>query len=79
MYKNRTFEELVKHTTLKNNQEVVCRINENTFFKGKIVGISSSGLISNYIVECTDDTFPNNIYGYKFLSLPLTEIFIEMS
>ena len=77
MYKTRTFEELVNHPTLENNQEVKCRINIDTFFKGKIVGVSSSGLISNYIVECTDGTFPNYIYGYKFLSLPLSEIFIE--
>lgn len=75
--KNRTFEDLVNHPTLENNQEVKCRLGDGNFFKGKIVGISSTGLISNYIVECIDGTFPNNIYEYKFLSLPISEIFLE--
>ena len=48
-----------------------------SYFSGRIVGMSSVTLIPYYIVECTDGRFPNKTYPYKFLSLPLSEIFIN--
>jgi len=72
----RTFEEIVNTPELKDGVEVNVRIGETTF-DGKIVGMSSSGLIPYYIVECTDGTLPNKVYEYKFVSLPLSEIFVK--
>ena len=43
----------------------------------KYIGKSSSGLLPYYIVECMDETLPNETYQYKFVSLPLTEIFVK--
>jgi hypothetical protein len=73
---NRTFEEIVKTPELTDGVEVSVRIGESTF-DGKIVGKSSSGLMPYYIVECIDGTLPNEVYNYKFVSLPLTEIFVK--
>lgn len=73
---NRTFEEIVKSQDLTDGTLVNVRIG-GTYFEGKIVGKSSTGLIPNYIVECLDGTLPNEVYGYKFASLPLTEIFVK--
>lgn len=73
--KQRTFEEIVKSETLSDGTKVKVRIGEK-WFDGKIVGRSGTGIIPWYIVECLDGTFPNEIYDYKFLSLPLTEIFL---
>lgn len=73
---NRTFEELVNSPELTDGTEVNVRIGEMTF-EGKIVGKGSSGLVPYYIVECTDGTLPNEVYGYKFVSLPLSEIFTK--
>ena len=73
---NRTFEEIVNTPELTNGVEVSVRIGESTF-DGKIVGKSSSGLMPYYIVECIDGTLPNEVYNYKFVSLPLTEIFVK--
>ncbi len=73
---NRTFEEIVKTPELSSGVEVSVRIGESTF-DGKIVGKSSSGLMPYYIVECIDGTLPNEVYNYKFVSLPLTEIFVK--
>jgi hypothetical protein len=73
---NRTFEEIVKTPELADGVEVSVRIGESTF-DGKIVGKSSSGLMPYYIVECIDGTLPNEVYNYKFVSLPLTEIFVK--
>ena len=73
---NKTFEEIVNSSDLNDGTVVNVRIGETTF-KGKIVGKSSSGLIPNYIVECLDGTLPNDVYGYKFVSLPLSEIFTK--
>lgn len=70
----RTFEEIVKSEVLSDGTQVKVRIVEK-WFDGKIVGRSGTGIIPYYIVECLDGTFPNEIYNYKFLSLPLTEIF----
>ncbi len=72
----RTFEEIVKTPELKDGVEVNVRIGGTTF-DGKIVGKSSSGLMPYYIVECTDGTLPNKVYEYKFVSLPLSEIFVK--
>jgi hypothetical protein len=72
----RTFEEIVKTPKLKDGIEVECRIGDSTF-KGKIRGESSSGLMPYYIVECLDNTLPNEVYKYKFVSLPMSEIFIK--
>jgi hypothetical protein len=73
---NRTFEEIVKTPELTDGVEVSVRLGESTF-DGKIVGKSSSGLMPYYIVECIDGTLPNEVYNYKFVSLPLTEIFVK--
>lgn len=73
---NKTFEEIVNMTDLDDGVTVSARIGESTF-DGKIVGKSSSGLIPCYIVECLDGTLPNKTYKYKFVSLPLSEIFIK--
>lgn len=40
-----------------------------------VVGQSTNGLITSYIVECLDGTFPNDTYKYKFVSLPVSELF----
>ena len=72
----KTFEEIVNSPDLTDGTLVNVRIGE-TIFEGKIVGKSSTGLIPNYIVECLDGTLPNEVYGYKFVSLPLSEIFIK--
>ena len=72
----KTFEEIVKSQDLTDGTLVNVRIGE-THFEGKIVGKSSTGLIPNYIVECTDGTLPNEVYRYKFVSLPLSEIFVK--
>lgn len=72
----RTFEEIVNTPELKDGVEVAVRIGEKTF-DGKIVGKSSDGLLPYYIVECTDGTLPNEVYDYKFVSLPLSEIFVK--
>ena len=73
---NRTFEEVVKMPELTDGTEVTCRIGKSNF-DGKIVGKSSSGLLPYYIVECMDETLPNDVYNYKFVSLPLTEISVK--
>jgi hypothetical protein len=73
---NRTFEEIVNTPELTDGVEVSVRIGDSTF-DGKIVGKSSSGLMPYYIVECIDGTLPNEVYNYKFVSLPLTEIFVK--
>jgi hypothetical protein len=73
---NKTFNEIVNQSELIDGTEVNVRIGESTF-AGKIVGKSSNGLIPSYIVECMDGTLPNEVYGYKFVSLPLSEIFTK--
>ena len=73
---NKTFKEIVNSSDLTDGTLVDARIGENTF-EGKIVGKSSNGLIPSYIVECMDRTLPNEVYGYKFVSLPLSEIFTK--
>jgi hypothetical protein len=80
MNTQRTLEQLVNLPKLQNNQQVKVRIpdvNGYSHFSGKIVGLSSMTLMPYYIVECMDGRFPNKIYPYKFLSLPLSEIFID--
>lgn len=74
--KRKTFEELVKETLLADGTLVKCSIVDKEF-DGKIVGLSSRNVIPFYIVECLDDTLPNDIYPYKFLSLPASEIEIK--
>jgi len=73
---NKTFEEIVNSPDLTDGTLVTVRIG-GTHFEGKIVGKSSTGLIPNYIVECLDGTLPNEAYGYKSASLPLSEIFVK--
>jgi len=70
---NRTFEEVVNSPELVDGTLVDVRVVGITF-KGKIVGKSQSGLIPHYIVECLDGFIPNEVYGYKFLSIPVSEI-----
>jgi uncharacterized protein YwlG (UPF0340 family) len=72
----RTLEEIVGMNKLKDGQLVSVRLSDS-FFKGKIVGIGASSLVPQYIVECIDGTFPNDIYGFKFLNIPATEIFLN--
>jgi hypothetical protein len=75
MIKNRTLEELVKTPQLEDGTPVKVRIDKDTHFMGKVVGLGSSGLLPYYIVECLDNTLPNETYPYKFVSMPLSEIF----
>ena len=73
---NRTFEEIVNHPQISDGTEVSARLGE-TKFQGRVVGQSIAGLMPHYIVECLDGTLPNKVYGYKFVSLPLSEIFVK--
>lgn len=73
---NRTFEEIVNMPELVDGTEVDVRIGDK-MFNGKIVGMGSAGIIPMYVVECLDGTLPNDFYKYKFISLPLTEIFVK--
>lgn len=73
---NRTFEEIVNTPILENDTLVSARIGDSNF-DGKVVGLSNTGLIKIYIIECLDGTYPNKIYPYKFLSLPLTELEVK--
>jgi hypothetical protein len=75
--KSKTLEDIVNTPQLIDGTEVTGRFGEGETFIGKIVGQSSIGLVPNYIVECLDGTFPNETYNYKFLNLPLSEIFIR--
>jgi hypothetical protein len=68
-----TFEQIVNMRGLEDGTKVTIRM-INGSFSGKIVGVSGDGLIPQYIVECTDGTFPNETYPHKFLSLPSSEI-----
>ena len=71
-----TLEEIVKHPILQDGTLCKVRLLEDTF-SGRVVGQSIQGLIPHYIVECTDGRFPNEVYPYKFLSLPLSELILE--
>ena len=73
--KSRTLEDIVKTPQLENGTEVKVRIHVDTYFPGKVVGLGSTGLLPYYIVECLDNTLPNETYPYKFVSMPLSEIF----
>lgn len=75
--KGRTFEDMVKTPEIPDGTAVDARIGTLTF-SGKVVGKSgSSGLLTWYIIECMDGVLPNEIYNYKFVSLPLSEIFVK--
>ena len=73
---NRTFEEIVNTPILENETLVSARIGDSKF-DGKVVGLSNTGLIKIYIIECLDNTLPNDIYPYKFCTLPLTELEVK--
>lgn len=70
-----TFDEIVNAPKLEYGTEVKFYVGDDTYL-GRIAGFGSSGLIPQYIVESTDGTFPNSVYPYKFLLLPLSEILI---
>lgn len=72
----RTFEEIVNIPELADGVEVNVRIGSETF-DGKIVGKSSNGILPHYIIECIDGTLPNEVYNYKYVSLPISEIFVK--
>jgi hypothetical protein len=72
----RTFKEIIDTPELEDGVEVNVRVGQVTF-EGKIVGKSSGGLIPNYIVECMDGAYPNEVYDYKCMSVPLSEIFVK--
>ena len=69
----KSFEALVNSPLLEDGKLVGFVVGNETY-KGKVVGLASNGLIKSYIIECLDGTFPNEIYPYKFLSLPISEI-----
>lgn len=71
--KRKTFDELVNSPILTNDTLVKCCIADK-YFDGRVVGLSGTGIIQYYIIECMDDTLPNDIYPYKFVSLPISEI-----
>ena len=75
--KTRTLEELIKTPQLEDGTSVKVRIDKDIHFMGKVVGLASSSLLPYYIVECLDGTLPNETYPYKFVSLPLSEIFTD--
>lgn len=72
---SRTLIDLAGMPRLENNTPVRARAGD-LFFNGRVVGQSSVGVVPCYIVECLDGTFPNDTYPYKFLSFPLSEIFV---
>ena len=72
----RTLEDLVSIPQLKNGQKVNVRLPEDKQFLAQVVGLGSSGILPFYIVECLDEQFPNETYEYKFMSVPVSEIFL---
>lgn len=72
----RTLEDLVSMPQLKNGQKVNVRLPEDKHFLAKVVGLGSKGILPFYIVECLDGQFPNETYEYKFMSIPVSEIFL---
>lgn len=66
----KTLEEMANHTQLTDGTLVVVDIPGIIKFPGNIVGVSSQHLITNYIVECLDNTLPNETYQYKVVSIP---------
>lgn len=40
-------------------------------FEGVIVGKSTTDITQQHIVKCTDGTYPNDIYPYDTLTVPL--------
>ena len=79
MLKNmqRTLENLVSMPQLKNGQKVNVRLPEDKQFLAQVVGLGSSDILPFYIVECLDGQFPNETYEYKFMSVPVSEIFFN--
>ena len=73
---NRTFEEIVNHPQIEDGTDVSARVGEIEF-QGRVVGQSLTGLVPFYIIECLDGRLPNETYGYKFVSLPVSEIFVK--
>lgn len=74
--KNRTFEEIVNHPYIADGTEVEVRLGSGSF-QGKVVGQSKTGLMPYYIIECIDGSLPNETYEYKFVSMPMSEIFVK--
>ncbi len=74
--KRKTILELSEARDLVYGEKVKGIIIGDKTFDGVVVGLGSSGggFMKNYIIECTDGTFPNEIYPFKCLSLPLSEI-----
>lgn len=72
----RNLESLVNMPRLKNGQKVNVRLPEDKQFLAQVVGLGSSGILPFYIVECLDGQFPNETYEYKFMSIPVSEIFL---
>jgi hypothetical protein len=72
----RTLDDLVSMPQLKSGQKVNVRLPEDKYFEAQVVGLGSSGILPYYIVECLDGQFPNETYEYKFMSIPVSEIFL---
>jgi len=72
----KSLEELITIPQLEDGRYVEGIIGDDTF-DGKIVGMVSNGLVPIYIVECLDNSLPNETYPYRFAALPLTEINID--
>ena len=72
----RTLENLVSMPQLKSGQKVNVRLPEDKQFLAQVVGLGSNGILPFYIVECLDGQFPNETYEYKFMSVPVSEIFL---
>ena len=73
----KTFEEIVNTPQLTDGTLCKVRLTKTDYFEGKVVGLGTLGLVPHYIVECLDGTLPNETYAYKFVSAPLSEIFIN--
>ena len=74
-HRTKTFEEMANHTHYADGLEVEVNLPNVYRFKGKIVGLSSLGVIPTYVVECTDDFLPNAFYPYKVTVVSLSYIF----
>ena len=66
----KSFEQIVTHEQLKDGTLVVVEIPDIIKSPAMIIGLSTDSLVKNYIVQCLDNTLPNETYPYKAVSIP---------
>lgn len=66
----KSFEQIVNHEQLKDGTLVVVEVPDIIKFPAMIIGLSTDSLVKNYIVQCLDNTLPNETYPYKAVSIP---------